>query len=97
MPSYESLVALLDGSWFDAASLGVAIGYSAQKCYRAENQRWISRATGFDIANGVAIFPLLMLSLGSLSSPALEALIASNRVILTVAGIVAIFALVSED
>jgi hypothetical protein len=92
--------ALLDGSWVDICSLAGALVYAAFRCYRTRKkgiqQRIVSKVTGIDVANGVSLFPLLLLCVGSISSSVLTALVQSNKLILSVAGIVAILAILDE-
>jgi hypothetical protein len=87
----------LDGSWFDICSLMVGIGYSGIRYRRANLRRnWVSKETGVDVANGVGLFPLFMLAIASFSSSALSELIHSNRLVLSVAGVVALFAILED-
>jgi hypothetical protein len=87
----------LDGRWFDICSLLVGIGYSGIR-YRKANPRrnWLSKDTGVDVANGVGLFPLFVLAIASFSSTALSELVHSNRLVLSVAGLVALFAILEE-
>ena len=87
----------LDGNWVDILTLAVALVYAVAKCYRAEGQRLVSKETGLQVAHGVALFPLLLLALSSLSSAALNALLHSHKIILSVAGVVALLAILEDE
>jgi hypothetical protein len=49
------------------------------------------KATAADLASGVGIFPLCLLSASLFSDHFLNALVAGNRLMLSVAGVVALF------
>jgi hypothetical protein len=49
------------------------------------------------VAHGVALFPLLLLVFSSLSSWALDALRHSHKIILSVAGVVALLSILEEE
>jgi hypothetical protein len=63
---------ILDGNWVDIATFVVAVLYAAFMC-RKEQVPVVSKQAGLRVAHGVALFPLLLLALSSLSTPALEA------------------------
>ena len=63
---------------------------------RATGQHWISRQTGLDLANGVSLFPLLLLALSVFSTKLLHVVVSSNKLILAVAGAVALFAILEK-
>jgi hypothetical protein len=87
----------VDGSWLDILSLLCAIGYAETRRRKSEPRRKIiCRETGIDIANGVSIFPLLVLSLSAVSSAMLNKLLESNKLILSVAGLVALLAILED-
>ena len=87
----------IDGAWFDIASILVALSYAVYRKLRFGNHRWTSRETGIDVANGVSLFPLFMLTVASFSTEALHTLLSSSKIILSVAGIVALLAILDED
>ncbi len=92
-----SLSAHVDGHWFDICSLIGGVIYAVFRWARDGCQHnLISKETGLDIANGVGLFPLLVLSFASFSTTALNALLQSNRLILSVAGIVALLAVLED-
>ena len=87
-----------DGSWFDMASAGVAFFYAGWHWKRSGSpQPFLSKERGFDFANGLSLFPLLMLTLAAFSMQALTELLHSNRLILTVAGVMAILAILEDE
>lgn len=79
------------------ASFGAALLYALYRKMRFNRHGWICRETGIDVANGVGLFPLLMLAMASFSTPALHSLLTSNKIILSVAGVVALLAILEED
>ncbi|HXY57826.1 MAG TPA: hypothetical protein VEH76_04515 [Methylocystis sp.] len=86
-----------DGNWLDAASLLCAMVYAGHRRNKTNpTRKIICKDTGVDIANGVGIFPLFVLSLASISSMALAKLLESNKLILSVAGIVALLAILED-
>ncbi|HWA89309.1 MAG TPA: hypothetical protein VG889_04695 [Rhizomicrobium sp.] len=91
MPSF------IDGGWFDLASFGVALLYALYRKIRFNKHVWICKETGIDVADGVGLFPLLMLAMASFSTPALHSLLTSNKIIPSVAGVVAPMAILEED
>ena len=91
------MLSFIDGGWFDMASFAVALLYALYRKLRLNRHVWICRETGIDVANGVGLFPLLMLATASFSTPALHSLLISNKVILSVAGVVALMAILEED
>jgi hypothetical protein len=87
----------LDGSWLDGMSLLCAIVYAeTRRRKRKTHKKVICRETGIDIANGVGIFPLFVLSLTTFSSFMLPRLLEANKLILSVAGVVALLAILDE-
>ena len=88
---------LIDGSWVDIGSFLVAIGYAVYRHRSDRARNFVSRTTGIDIANGISLFPLFLLTCGIFSSKALEAALQSNKLILGVAGAVALFAILETS
>jgi hypothetical protein len=86
---------IFDGNWVDVGTLVVALFYAYYR--RGEHQRLISKETGLRVAHGVALFPLFLLACSSVSSSALNALLHSHKIILSVAGVVALLAILEED
>lgn len=87
----------LDGNWFDICSLLGGLAYATYRCCRTKTRHpFISKQTGLDVANGVGLFPLLMLALASVSTSALSSLLASNKLILSVAGVLALLAILDD-
>jgi len=86
----------IDGGWFNIITVLIAFALSAYKCYRHEHN-FISAETGRNIVHGIAIFPLLMLALSVFSNEILKALLDSDRLILAVAGFVALFSILEDE
>jgi hypothetical protein len=55
------------------------------------------RATGADFATGVSFFPFFLLVLAPLSSQLLAGLLDGNKVILSVAGLIALTGAIRDD
>ena len=92
----DHLLSLIDGSWFDIVTFVVAIAVSLAKCHR-HGHKFISGETGRDILHGIAIFPLFMLTVSVFSNEALQSLLSSSRIILSVAGAVALFSILEDE
>ena len=93
------LTNLFDGGWVDTLTILTAILYSVyihHKVGKPAGQKFVSRDTGLAVAHGVALFPLFLLAVSSLSSAALEQLLHSHKIILSVAGLVALLAILEE-
>lgn len=90
------MLSLIDGGWFDIVTVVVALMLSALKCFRHKHP-FVSRETGRNILHGIAIFPLFMLAISVFSNEALQSLLASNKIILSVAGLVALFSILEDE
>lgn len=82
----KTLKDVFDGNWVDLLTFLVAVAYAGFQCYRNGKQRFISKETGLTVAHGAALFPLVLLTGASISSHALDALLHSHKIILSVAG-----------
>lgn len=87
---------LIDGGWFDIVTFVVAVAVSVAKCHRPKH-KFVSGQTGRDILHGIAIFPLFMLMVSVFSNEALQNLLSSSRIILSVAGAVALFSILEDE
>lgn len=92
----SKLLSLFDGGWFDIVTFSVAILVSAAKCHQHKH-KFISGETGRDILHGIAIFPLFVLTVSVFSNEALQSLLSSSRIILSVAGAVALFSILEDE
>lgn len=91
---------VFDGNWVDIFTLLTAIVYALwqhHKVGRPVGRRFVCRETGASVLHGVALFPLFLLTVASISSMALDALIHSHKIILFGAGAMALFAILEED
>jgi hypothetical protein len=59
-------------------------------------RRFFGKATATDVANGVSIFPLCILAASVFSDWLLNALLLANRLILSVAGVAALFGILED-
>ena len=90
------LLSFIDGGWFDIVTVAVALLLAVLKCVR-RGHPFVSSETGRNVLHGIAIFPLFMLAISVLSNEALHSLLASNRIILSVAGFVALFSILESE
>lgn len=83
--------------WVDSATAIVAMIYAAfQRTRSRAPPPFLSRRTGWDILNGLALFPLILL-MGSCFSDYLTAeLVGTNKVIMFGAGALALFAILED-
>jgi hypothetical protein len=72
----------------------IYVGYRRKYCGIAT--KFLSRPTGFDFANGVALFPLLILTLSVFSSHLVDSLVQASKISLSVAGAFALLAILEE-
>jgi hypothetical protein len=96
---WTSGYALFDGNRVDVATLILALLYAAimhRRVGKALGRKPISMQTGLCVVHGIALFPLLLLSLSVFSSQALEELVHSDKIIISVAGIVALLAVLED-
>lgn len=83
--------------WVDALSICTGFGYVLYMRSRmAEPHNRISKATGLDFFNGLALAPLGLLFLGAFSETILDAVVHASGIILAGASILALFAILEE-
>ena len=93
----EPASSYFDGNWFDIASVAGGLLYAVANRYRLKPPpAFMSLVTGRDVLNGASLVPLLFLSLSLFSTYALTQLVHFNRVIVSLAGLVALFAVLEE-
>jgi hypothetical protein len=86
----------LDGSVVDALSFICALIYAEVRRRKAcPPRKLICKENGI-VANGVGIFPLIILTMASFSSFTLQKLLEANKLILSVAGFVALMAILDD-
>jgi len=83
-------------SWVDVGTIVVALCYTLYRAYRT-GFRMKLRDAGRQAMDGAAVFPLFLLALTVFSRHILEALMASSRGTLSIAGLFALFAILSDD
>ena len=77
---------LIDGNWFDMATIAVAVFYSGARClFSVDRRTW--EAFGSDLSYGLVLLPMILLSCTAFSSIALDTLQNGNRVIISLAGL----------
>lgn len=88
----------LNGNWIDIGSLVTGGLYSVVRHVRviAPQFPFLSVQTGVGFASGTALFPLLVLMLCSLSTDLEKELMGASKITLSVAGFVALCALLEE-
>jgi hypothetical protein len=81
----------------DPATAIVAVLYAwLQRRRSAARRPVLNRRTGWDVLNGLAIFPLLLMMGSTFSDYLTKELIETNKVILFGAGAVALFAILED-
>lgn len=87
----------IDGNWVDISSFIVAVIYA---CWHRKKlnitKPFISKYTALDFMNGLSLVPLLLLVSGVFISGAIDAVMTSNKIILSAAGGVALFAILED-
>lgn len=90
----------IDGNWIDICSLLIAIIYAyvqwRKGCAAGGATKFISKNTATIVANGTSLFPMFLLGLSVVSSALMQELLSANRLILSVAGIAALFAILDD-
>lgn len=95
-------IPVIDGNWIDILSIisGVIYVYYKRQCQsgltKAKKYKLISRKTGIDFGNGVALFPLLVLPLASISSEILTSLSGASKITIAMAGVFGVLAILEE-
>jgi hypothetical protein len=95
-PNVHYISQYIDASWVDIGSLVLAMIYAASRYRKSKTQALISKDTGRDVLHGLALFPLVLIFVGGLSKLVLTAVLSSNRLVLAVAGLVALLAILEE-
>jgi hypothetical protein len=92
----QNISQYIDASWVDVGSLVIAVIYAVSRYRKSTTQALISKDTGRDVLHGLALFPLVLIFIGGLSRPVLSAVLEGNRLVLAVAGLVALLAILEE-
>jgi hypothetical protein len=91
----------IDGDFVDKWSIVFGVVYALVKhgllFYRKQAHAMSGPRFGFSIVNGLALFPVTMLTIGSISSDVLTMLLHGSRITLFIAGVVAFFAILSAE
>ena len=82
--------------WVDVGTFLVSLLYTVYRAYRTGFKMKL-RDAGRQAMDGAAVFPLLLLALTVFSRHILEALMASSRVTLSIAGLFALFAILGDN
>ncbi|MCT9812415.1 hypothetical protein N0K08_17365 [Acidovorax sp. Be4] len=93
------LLSYVDGNWVDICSILTAlayVGWQWQKRPKVGRGPFICRDIGIEFVNAASIFPLVLLTLSFVSSKFTEALLSGNKIILSIAGGFALFALLED-
>ncbi|MFZ6773068.1 hypothetical protein ACO0LB_10180 [Undibacterium sp. SXout7W] len=89
----------IDGNWIDVSSAITGILYIVAQRVRRDDEnkcRVLSKQTGLDFANGVALFPLLILACSALSSDLVKSLVEASKMSLSVAGMFSLLAILED-
>lgn len=76
----------IDGSPTDLLTLGVALCYAFLRWCRRRAHMSVESFVS-DMSYGLSLYPMLLLSLAAVSTKATEALMQSNKVLMSMAGI----------
>lgn len=79
----------IDGSPTDLLTLGVAICYAFLRLCRRRAHVSVESFVS-DMSYGLSLYPMLLLSLAAISTKATEALMQSNKVLMSMAGLMAL-------
>jgi hypothetical protein len=96
---WSILFSYVDGNWVDICSILTAlayVGWQWKKRPRGTRGPFICRDIGIEFVNAASIFPLVLLTLSFVSSKFTEALLSGNKIILSIAGGFALFALLED-
>ncbi len=83
-----------DGNWVDLATLGVAALYAAIRAYRTKNICFEGFAV--ELSYGLSLFPMLLLSGTVVSTSAIQVLMGSNKLVISLAGLIAFIVIVKR-
>jgi hypothetical protein len=88
---------LFDGNWVDVGSIITGMLYVPVMCYRRVTPiKLLSKGTGIDFANGMALFPLCIMAVSPLSSGLVKGLVEASKPSLAIAGVFALLAILEE-
>lgn len=90
MPDFK-----FDGNWIDLATLAVAAIYALFRAVRTKNLCFEGFAV--ELSYGLSLFPMLLLSSTVASSSAVEALLQSNKIIISLGGFIAFIVIVKRS
>ena len=76
-----------DGNWVDCGSVVTGLLYLAFRTFRLRGKRkFVSKWSALDFANGIALFPQLLLIFCVFSTDIVEGLLAASKISLCIAG-----------
>jgi hypothetical protein len=89
----------VDGNWIDIGSLlsggGLLITATLLNC-RGNQSKFISKNSAKLFADGIAIFPLLLLAISPISSQIIHDLETSSRLSMAIFGVFGLFAILED-
>lgn len=92
-----AIAAHIDANWVDAGTFLFAFAFAVFKhCKYEPKKRFLTKQTSKDFLDGTAVFPLAILALSIFSSDLTKALLEANKLILAIAGVVALLAILEE-
>jgi len=89
------LLSYIDGGWFNILTFVIALALACYKCIRCKHG-FFTAATGLNLLHGIAVFPLMVLAVSVFSKEILSSII-DDRLILSVAGAVALFSILEDE
>ncbi|MBF6618484.1 MAG: hypothetical protein ITG07_17390 [Candidimonas sp.] len=85
---------LIDGNWFDMATLAVAAFYAFSRAMFAGH--WRVESFVVELSYGVSIFPLVLLTATVASSTAINTLMTGNKIIISLAGLISLIVILKR-
>jgi len=87
----------IDGNWIDIGAVLVGLVLAWYRWARQNPRpKFVSVKVGLDIVNLLAVFPLFILAFAFLSRPLVLQLMEASRITLSIAGCVALFAVLEN-
>jgi hypothetical protein len=87
----------IDGNWVDIGSFITGFIYIIWlRCSGSRTVPFLSKNTAFDFANGLSVFPLILLTLSPIASVLMKGLVDASKISLGVAGMFSLFAILED-
>jgi hypothetical protein len=91
------ILSSIDGNWVDIGSFITGFVYIIWlRCRGSRTVPFLSKNTAFDFANGLSVFPLILLTLSPIASVLMKGLVDASKISLGVAGVFSLFAILED-